>query len=210
MTENTFTALDADGDGQSKRTVVLAAGVAGALALGAAGYFLVLGGGSSDDAAATAPIMKRNPISRSVAKAPAKAVAKPLAKVPQVSTVRLGRDPFKALYVVPAAAPAAAPTTAPATTTTGTTTTPGTTTGTKSYPLTLVKVTSDPGGAKLFTFSVDGVSKTVLPAQRFGKYGELVVLTYTKNSKGAVSGAVVQVGDDNPVELPIGGKISVL
>jgi hypothetical protein len=73
-----------------------------------------------------------------------------------------------------------------------------------------MKVTSDKGGAKLYTFMIGKESKTVLPAQRFGKYGELVVLTYVKDKKGAAVGAVLQVGDDNPITVPVGVKTSVL
>ena len=35
------------------------------------------------------------------------------------------------------------------------------------------------------------------------------MLSYTKSAKGAVTGAVLQVGDDNPILVPIGVKTSV-
>ena len=164
----------------------------------------------------------------------------PVAKVPAKSTEHLGRDPFKALYVQPVAAvaglggPAAGPLTAipgPTGTKTGTTgtstgTKPGTTgtstgttgTGTGStpvdasapYALQLVSISPPSPEVRLFAFKVAGVSKTVLPAQRFGKYGELIVLAYTKTPTGAVTGALIQVGDDSPIDVRLGEKITVL
>jgi hypothetical protein len=218
MTENTMTALDtAAVESSSKRPLILAGGVAGALALGAAGYFLLLGGGS--DTASTAPVASARQLAvRPVVAAPK---AQPAAKttIPQVSNARLGRDPFKALYVEPVAAPApvaqapAATTTTPTSTMPGTATAPGaagTTTGTQSYTLSLLSVSTVPGGAHVYAFNVGGTKQSVLAAQRFGRYGELVVLAYATGSRGQVVGAIVQVGDDNPVEVPIGGKISVL
>ena len=55
-----------------------------------------------------------------------------------------------------------------------------------------------------------GKSVTVIPAQRFGKYGELVVLAYTRNAAGTATGVIIQVGDDNPIDIKIGEKVSVL
>lgn len=209
-------------EGRSRRTVLVAGGLAAALVLGGGGYFL-LGGGSSDTAASgpLAPLPHSlKPATRSVI--PAKGAAKPAAKVPATSTVPIGRDPFKALYVQPVAAPAAAagttPTTGAAPTTSGSSTTAssgGTSTSTApaptaSYALTLLKVTGGTNGsAPIFTWSVDGAGKTVLAAQKFGKYGELVTLSWVKSSTGRALGAIVQVGDDEPVAVRIGEKITV-
>lgn len=77
-----------------RRRVLLLAGL-GAVVLGA-GAYLLLGGSAEEetyDVALPAP--------RSSAAAP---VPSPLPTVPQVSAVQLGRNPFKALYVAPAAA----------------------------------------------------------------------------------------------------------
>ena len=54
------------------------------------------------------------------------------------------------------------------------------------------------------------LSTTVIPAQRFGKYGEIVVLAYEKNTAGKVTGAIIQVGDDSPIDVMIGETVSVL
>ncbi|MCW2672356.1 MAG: hypothetical protein JWP14_945 [Frankiales bacterium] len=212
MTDTTFQAAD-DVDGSNKRTLVLVAGAAGVVILGAAGWFLLHGGSSSQDTAFTPPVHHATK-QVTTAKAPT-AVANKTATLPNISTVRIGRDPFVALYVPQPAA--AAGTTSTSTTSTASPTATASpsssaTTDTANnlpYALTLVSIKSDPGGAKLFTFKVDKATKTVLPAQRFGKYGELVVLTYVKNTKGAVTGAVLQVGDDNPVTIAVGTKISV-
>jgi hypothetical protein len=50
----------------------------------------------------------------------------------------------------------------------------------------------------------------VIPAQRFGKFGEIVVLATEGNDAGKVVGAVIQVGDDSPLDVKIGESVSVL
>jgi hypothetical protein len=216
MTDNMFaSAPEAEEQGSRRKLPILLGGAVGLAVLAGGGWMLLHGGSSTEDTAFVAP--HHAPVAKkAVAK---KATSKSTAHVtvlPAASSVKIGRDPFAALYVVPSGAGATGATgsTAPAgTSTTPTTTTtaaqPGTTTGSR-YALTLTKVTTNPGGAKLFTFKYGTASKTVLPAQRFGKYGELVVLTYVKNSKGAIIGAVLQVGDDNPIEVLTGQKVTVL
>ena len=78
------------------------------------------------------------------------------------------------------------------------------------YTLKLVSISAPSPEVRTSTWTVDGKKETVLPAQRFGKYGELVVLAYTKDAKGAVNGAVLQVGDDSPMEVKVGESNSVL
>ena len=202
-----------DGDSDRNKKALLAAGGVIALLLGAGAYFLLGSGGEAEDEAFV-PV-KRAP--RAVAAAPVpKAAAK---KLPVAYKEQLGRDPFRALYVVPAAAPAApaAPAAAPvapaAPTTTGTTSA-GTGAApaapvTKRYTLKLTAISNN-GEARLSTWSVDGTKTTVLPAQRFGKYGELVVLAFTKNAQGVVDGAILQVGDDSPMDVKLGESNSVL
>ena len=87
---------------------------------------------------------------------------------------------------------------------------PATTAGTASYPLMLVSISRPSPEARYFTFTLSGVRKVVLPGQRFGKYGELVVLAYTRTSDGTATGALVQVGDDSPIDVRIGEKVTVL
>ncbi|MCU1673716.1 MAG: hypothetical protein JWN77_1829 [Frankiales bacterium] len=201
-----------DGADANRTKLVVAGGAVAALVLGA-GAYLFLGGGGDTEEAAFVPI-KRAP--RPVAAAP-KAVT-PAKKLPTAYKEQIGRDPFKALYVVPVAAPAAAaPPAAPAaltTTTTGSTTTGTGTTPvapvTKRYTLKLVSISKPSPEVRFTTWTVDGEKKTVLPAQRFGKYGELVVLAFSKNAQGVVDKAVLQVGDDSPIEVKVGESNSVL
>ncbi len=87
---------------------------------------------------------------------------------------------------------------------------PATTAGTASYPLMLVSISRPSPEARYFSFTLSGVRKVVLPGQRFGKYGELVVLAYTRTSDGTATGALVQVGDDSPIDVRIGEKVTVL
>ena len=87
---------------------------------------------------------------------------------------------------------------------------PATTAGTASYPLMLVSISRPSPEARYFSFTLSGVRKVVLPGQRFGKYGELVVLAYTRTSDGTATGALVQVGDDSPIDVRIGEKVMVL
>ena len=100
MTESTLT-LGADADPAddargTRRVLLLAAGVVGSLAL-AAGGFLLLGG--DDDELLDSP----PPLAVTQPKTAATPVAKPAA-LPRPFDADLGRNPFKALYVAPAAA----------------------------------------------------------------------------------------------------------
>lgn len=205
-----FEVAPAAGPEGTRTSVLVAGGLVAALALGAGGYFFLAGGSSDVESLPATP--------RKVTTAPTpavkKAVTKPAVKkatVPLVTKVQLGRDPFRALYVVPVQA--AAPTAATSTTTTGSTTTSGSTSPTATaanspYGLKLVSVTGT-SSAKFYAFVVDGEKQSVLAGQRFGKYGELIVLAYVKSSTGKIVGAIIQVGDDSPIDIAIGEKITV-
>lgn len=235
MTETTFPFNDAPEESEApapnRRNLLLAGGLAAVLLVGGGGYYL-FGSSSADDTAVAftpRPVRVGAPAAKTAVKPVPKAKPAAATKVPAKSTEHLGHDPFKALYVqpvaaaaplVPAAAPGATTGTTPATSpvaagtatgTTGPTTTTGTTpaTGT-SYVLQLVSVTKPMPETRFFIFKVAGVSKTVIPAQRFGKYGELIVLAYTKTASGTVTGAIIQVGDDSPMGVAIGEKVTVL
>jgi len=197
-------------EGGTNKKVLVAGALAAAVALGGAGYFLLLSGGDSTDQGLVAPVRKATTKTVKPAVTTAKkATAAKAAVVPATSTARLGRDPFRALYVLQPEKPAGT-TTAPSTTSSSSTSTapkPG-----AEYPLKLVSFTNKGmanANTYLFTFTVDGVKKTVMQGQRFGKYGELVVLGYAANSKGKVVGAIIQVGDDNPFGVLAGETISV-
>jgi hypothetical protein len=195
-----------------------------ALVIGA-GYFLLGSGGSAADE----EFIPRAPRAAKAAAAPQTAVKTTAKKLPAAYQDQIGRDPFKALYVVPVAAPAAA--SVPTTTTTSSTASTGSTTTTSTgdtastsatqaapapapvttrYPLKLVSISQTNDEARFTTWSVDGQKTTVLPAQRFGKYGELVVLAFSKNAQGTVDTAILQVGDDSPMEVAVGQTNSVL
>ncbi len=144
--------------GRDRRALLLGGGVVAALALAGAGY-LFLGGSDDVDDTAFVPTVTR---------AAQPAVKKAVPATKKVATVKvpvpfdedLGRNPFKALYVVPAAAPAAAagpsdpslpqgPGTAVAVgsgTTGGTTPTTGGTSGTTSGTGTSTGGTTTTGG----------------------------------------------------------------
>lgn len=217
MTTPEFAA--ADEAGTDRKKLVLVGGLVAALLAGGGGYMLLSGGGGDDVALGVPPVRKPAAVKGTPAKA-AKLAAKPAAKVPAATTVRLGRDPFLALYVQPVAAPEGSTTTSGGTTTPTTVGTPtggsstdgsATPTGTSApYALTLVSITGAANEDKVFTFSVGGTKKSVVAAQKFGKYSELVTLNFIKNSKGAPVAALVQVGDDDPVVIRIGEKLSVL
>ncbi|MDX6199351.1 MAG: hypothetical protein QOJ79_2502 [Actinomycetota bacterium] len=196
---------------RNRKALLVAGGVAAALVVGAGGWLLLSGGGGD----ATAALVPHGRPPAAAAAVP-KPVVKPAKKLPAAYTERLGRDPFKALYVVRAAAPAAAPV-APTSTTAGTSGTSGTslsgtsanTTSTR-YTIKLLSISKPSPETRFTTWSVGGTKTTVIPAQRFGKYGELVVLAFSKNASGVVDSAIIQVGDDSPVDVKIGDSISVL
>jgi hypothetical protein len=222
MTQDTFPFAEgeeqhafADEAAGNRKAIFVAGGVVAALVLGAGGWLLLGGGGDSAEDAAFVPHRAARP-----AAAAPKAAAKAVKKLPAPYTQRLGRDPFKALYVIPAAAPAAAEAPAAGTTdtTTGTSTstpTGSTTTGsttwtpTSRYPLKLVSI-QKVDQVYVSTWLVDGKKTSVLPGQRFGKVGELVVLAFGKNAKGVVDNVFMQVGDDSPINVNVGESVSVL
>ena len=229
MTESTFPFSDTPDEvatsAPNRRNLLLAGGLAAALLVGGGGYYLLGGNGSAEATVAATPRTLRPVVAAPKHPTKGKTPTAPAVKVPAKSVEHLGRDPFKALYVQPVAAIAPSTTgTTPATTPVTPGTTTGTTTGTTgnptptsttpatgtSYTLQLVSVSKPSPEARFFVFKVAGVSKTVIPAQRFGKYGELIVLAYTKSASGAVTGAIIQVGDDSPMGVAIGEKVTVL
>lgn len=217
MTDNTFlpggTAEAAPAE--NRRNIILLGGL-GAVVLAGAGYYFLLGGSSSQDVAVSTPVVQHH-----VVKAPAaapKAAAKPAKAtvIPVMSTVQLGRSPFKALIVdAPAAAPGSAASSGTGTTTaTGTTPTTatgstGTATTVAPYKMTLTAVSAGANNtAREYTFSYMGMTKTVIAGQRFGVGGHVVVLAYITSSTGKVTGALVQVGDDDPIPVQIKGTFT--
>lgn len=221
MTETLTAPVAAEAPAESKRKPVLLAGGLAAVVLLAGGGYLLLSGGSSDPSSFTVvkPGIRHAlaPAAKAAAKPAAKPAGKPAALLPASTTVALGRDPFIPLYVQPVApaqgtATTVTPTSAPAATSTGSTSATGgtTTLATAPYPLTLVSISKVTGSGRMYTFSFNGTTKSVLEGQRFGKYGEITVLgVTTKAPNDTATGAIIQVGDDEPFTLAIGEKVSV-
>lgn len=232
MTELPFgTAPDAAEEaGRDRRVLFLGGGLA-AVAL-ATVAFLLLGGGE-EPAESGAPVASP---SGPAAAAPA-APLEPLldvAAAPAESAVELGRNPFRALYTVPVAAPAAAavPAALPALATGGSAgsgSASGSGSGSASgsvsgptptappsetpaaYPVTLGAISEPNGDVIQSTWSYDEQDFQVVPGQRFGRYGELVVLAFLKPAEGEpVTGVLLQVGDAAPITMTIGETREVL
>ena len=205
-----------EADAANKKKLAIVGGLI-ALALAAAA-FLFLGGGDSEEGDVFIPRAPR--AAKAVVAPPAakKAVAKQL---PVAYGDQLGRNPFQALYVLsaPASTSSTTATTAIPASTSSTSSTTSSTSASQSvtpaaptttrYALKLVSIGTSPE-ARSTTWTVDGTRTTVLPAQKFGKYGELVVLAFSKNAQGAVDKAILQVGDDSPMEVAVGQTNSVL
>jgi hypothetical protein len=211
MTQTTLEVAPAvETSSSSSRNLLLVGGLVAVLALGGGGYVL-LSGGSPDLATGPVPTHHK-PLVRTVAAKKVTPSKQQTTVVPAVSTVPVGRDPFHALYIAAPATSASAQGSSATGTSGSSTTIPGSTApvATAPYVLTLVRVTGGTNGtAPIFTWNVGGTSKQVLAAQKFGKYGELVTLTYVKSSTNKVLGAVVQVGDDEPIAVKLGEKITV-
>lgn len=213
MTDNTFApAAEAAVEGTSRSTLLIAGGLVGALVLGGGGY-LLLSGGSDDDLGAGAPVVTRTkpaPKSATPAKRATASTASKPGLLPATTTVRIGRDPFLALYVMPAAG-AAESVGAPST---GTTTVGGTTSGSSgtattstTYPMVLKRVYGS-GSERTAEFSVDGKTMLAKVGSVFGKTSELKLLSLSQNSKGTWLGTV-QVGDSDPFDAVQGQKVYV-
>lgn len=199
----------------SKRNLV-ALGALAAVAVGAGAFFLLGSGGDEEQLDAFVPPKPR-------AAAPA-ADAGPVSTLPVASKLTLGRNPFRALYVEPAAAPAGGTTTTPTTTTGGTTTTPvvivgggstgGSTSGGTTAPppaapapapapaqstVALKSVTAGKDGSNpTATFDYDG--KTVSGAPGDVMAGKLLVISIQQDVMGGWF-VNLQLGDGEPFEV---------
>lgn len=211
MTDNTFlpAGAPAEAAGGNRRNIVLAA-VLGAAVLGGGGYYFLAGSSSSEDVVSAPPVVRQQPVKKAPAKTvkPAAKAAKP-AVLPAVSSTRIGRNPFEVQVGPAPAEPAGATTPLTPTGTAAGSTAPGASTVNAPYTVTLKAISSGAGGtAREYTFSYLNTTKKVIVAQRFGLDGHIVVLAYVKNSAGSVTGAYVQVGDADPIEVKIGGSFT--
>ncbi|MCW2779260.1 MAG: hypothetical protein JWN17_2985 [Frankiales bacterium] len=218
MTESPFpfTPLDEaeaaeEAGGSNRRVLVLAGGVVAALAL-AATSFLVLGGSDdSTDVAVASPVVRTT---RAVQPAVAqRAPVKAPAKLPVAFTEDLGRNPFKALYVAPAAAagPATDPTltggaaVAPATggTTTGSTTgstTTGSGTGTGTAPSTGGSTPTTTGPAPV-TPTAPTAREYSLVLKRVYGAGKDLTAEFTIDGRKQVAKVGVRFGPTSEIRL---------
>lgn len=91
-----------------RRTMLIVSGVAGVVVLVAAAYFFLLKGGSSDSGGSGLVASAHHPsVSTGAALAPSPSPSSQMQ--PSTYTGVIGRDPFKPLYVEPAAPASAAP-----------------------------------------------------------------------------------------------------
>jgi len=131
---------DAGGTGDDNRRKLMVVGAAvGVLVLAIVAFFLMKGGSSNKDASFTP-----SPIQHSgIAAAPAKPA---VVKLPRQVSAPVGRDPFKALYVAPAAGPAggSASSTTTQSSSSGTSSTTTTAGGTTTSTTTTAKATYHP------------------------------------------------------------------
>lgn len=201
MTQNSFEQAPAyapEDEGGNKKAL-LAAGIAASLALAAGGFFL-LSGGSGEEETFLVPKGKLKDV--------AAPVVKPASVVPVVSSARLGRDPFKALYVAPVVAPKAV--TAPATTTvTPTSVSPVAPrpAAPTSHALKLTRVYGT-GADRTATFVIDGKTYLAKVGTVFGPTGQLKVLSLSQTSGGSWV-ATIQVGDSEPFDALLGRTLYV-
>lgn len=223
-------AFPEDDTAGGKRNLVALGGLGAVLVAGAA-YFLVLSGGdATEDALAIVP---RTP----AAAAPA-AVASPAAvKLPVATKVQLGRNPFKALYVQPAAVAEAPAPAAPATpvavgggttivvggggtqaptgggtqapTSGGGTAAPAPKPAVKEYKLVLTRVFGDEGSDLSAVFTIDGKQQTAKVGSVFGPTAEIKLLSLQEGPKEGRWTAVLQVGDGDPFDVVTGTKVYV-
>ena len=216
--------------GRDKRALALAGGL---LALLAAGGFLLLSGGDGDELATASSVVRapRAAVSAMPAASPsARTVLPAKAEQPQGRNP-FGVDPEYQSDVVPVADPAVeqagvapapattpdpgaapgtvppqgtTPATAPATATPAPSTTPAPVT---TYPLTLRRVSGAAGGDRSLVWLVDGTRQRVVPAQRFGRDSELVVLKVKDTAAGPL--ALLQVGGAEPHYMAVGATVEV-
>jgi hypothetical protein len=194
---------DDSGDADNRRKLLLVGGIVGVLVLVIAAFFL-LKGGSSSNSTFTVPHHNHPATANNAGTTASKPVV-----LPKHYNGKIGRDPFKALYVAPAAGAAAAGG-ATSTTTTPSGTTSGT--GTAAAPtfnpvwLQLVSV----NGTSSATFVVGYSNGSSLKTQRFSNV--LAPTSSTRTTFASVFAllsihggkATVQFGDGTPIDIAPG------
>ena len=224
-------ALEEESESGSRRNLLALGGLAALLVAGGAAFFLLSGGEeTSEDIAFVPP-------ARTTVTTPAVAVPKPVT-LPVATNVPLGRNPFKALYVQPAAAPADAAPTGPATApapaggpaivlVTPTAPTGGTSPGSVPFPgptgggavpapvaveheheLVLRQVSGQGNGLSA-AFTIDGKATSAKVGETFGPTSEIKLLSLQEGPKPGRWTAVLQVGDAAPFDAVMGESVRV-
>ena len=221
-------ALEEESESGSRRNLLALGGLAALLVAGGAAFFLLSGGDeTSEDIAFVPP-------PRTGVTAPAIVVPKAVT-LPVATNVPLGRNPFKALYVQPAAAPADAAPTGPATSPalaggpaivlvtptapTGSAPFPGPTDGgagpgpgippvAVEHELVLRRVSGE-GDALSAAFTIDGAATSAKVGETFGPTSEIKLLSLQEGPQPGRWTAVLQVGDAAPFDVGIGESVRV-
>ncbi len=155
----------------SRRNLVALGGLAAVLLAGGA-YFLLSGGEDVVEDVAFTPSTTRTTVSASPAPA--------AVKLPVVTKVPLGRNPFKALYVQPAAAAPAPAQTTPLVTSTGAPTT--------GSPIVIVVPTPGPTGATPTSSSAPASSLSTVSLTKVDGSGADAVGTFVYDGKTLTGG----------------------
>jgi hypothetical protein len=207
---------DADQGSGGSRKAVVAAGALAAVVLGA-GAFLFLNSGG--DELLDLPAVQRAPQAAPAAPGPS---AAPEVKLPAKSTLTLGRNPFRALYIQPPPPapepPVQEPTgVVPGVIVVGSGTTPpaGGAAGpapqqptAKEHKLVLLRVFGT-GKDQSASFSIDDKQQTAKVGTTFGPTAEILLLSLQEGPKEGQWTAVLQVGDGDPFDVVLGEPVFV-
>lgn len=205
------------------KALLIGGGLLAAVAVGV-GAFLFLGGrGGGGDSVSAAPPPRSGvaapvQVGPTTPTKPSPTPSPSALGLPAPTVEHVARNPFKALYVVPVAAaapgPGAAPTgvpgapvgapvpPAPPPAVPPTATTPAPVGDPTAPTLYAVKLLSISGSSA--SMVVDGKTMSIIVGQRFGRDGELVVLSIGRSS------LVLQVAADTPLPFVIGQSRGVL
>ena len=222
MTESPFPLFGAvelssateDEPGSDSRRALVVLGTVAAVLVAAGSFFLLTG---TDDTVVDSAFTARAP------RVAAPAATAATLTLPVASKIELGRNPFKALYIQPAAAvvdPAAVGPAGPAPTVPGglapivivgpdgvpTSNSGGGTTQpapVQEYKLVLTGV-SGTGDALSAVFTIDGKQRTAKVGSTFGPTSEIKLLSLQQGPKNGQWTAVLQVGDGEPFDVVTG------
>jgi hypothetical protein len=191
----------------NRRKLMIVGAIVGVAVLAIVAFFLLKGGGSSPDAAGGF-VVPHHAVKKPAAAAPG---AAPVVKLPKRVVTPVGRDPFKPLYVAPAAAPAGTTTTSTpvssSTTTTpstGGTTTTTTASSTPSYHPVWVQLRSISSTQAVFAvgYSNGKTLKAVKYTVRAPKSGSRTAFASSFALLSIRNGvATLQFGDGSPFQV---------